>query len=228
MLILGVDTSSPATSLAVLCNQEVLATYHEAHEHPPSDAVFGLLEDLLSSHGFALSDIDLFATCAGPGSFTGLRIGLSMMKTFAMALNQPVMGIDAVTIMAVRALATQPDTSGAFSVVVQGFKESTFLGRFQSVNGRPVLQGSLEVAEGADELATWCADTPQVFVDPNLKTPIVGATTITNHDSAAICLARHACRLAEIDEIPQFNEVQPLYLRAFNVGRKARKPEDLR
>jgi tRNA threonylcarbamoyl adenosine modification protein YeaZ len=228
MLILGVDTSSPATSLAIICGQELLAVHHEEHEHPPSDAVFGLLDDLLKKHGFSINDIDLFSTCAGPGSFTGLRIGVGLAKTFALALRKPVIGIDAVTVMASRAIATCPDRKDDFAVVVQGFKESTFLGRFAVANGRPRLQGELKVALGEDELLSWVGSEKNMFVDPNLRWEIDNATQIEFDEPVAVSVARLAWALVQEDKIPEFDAVQPLYLRAFNVGRKAKKPEDMR
>ena len=228
MIVLGVDTSSPATSLAVVCGKELLAKYHEEHEHPPSDAVFGLLDDLLKKNGFSINDIEVFAACKGPGSFTGLRIGLGMVKTFAMALNRAVVGIDAVTCMASRALATRPEQQQDFAVVVQGFKESSFLGRFSVHQGAPKLIGKLDIANGRDEIVDWHKDGEDLFCDPQLKWDIYGATPINYEEAMAETVARLASRMADADELPDFDRVQPLYLRPFSVGKKAKRPEDMR
>ncbi len=228
MLILAVDTSSPATSLAIVCDQEVLAVHHEEHEHPPSDAVFGLLDQLLKSKGFALGDIDLFAACHGPGSFTGLRIGVGLVKALAVSLRKPVVGIDAITVLANHALAMKPDQDREFAVIMQGFKDCTFFGRFFKTQGRPVLVDNLGSAQGEEELLRWHQSKEDTFVDPNLKWALPGATIIDYTEPPAVTVARHAFRLAEVDLIPGFDEVQPLYLRQFNVGRSAKRPEDLR
>lgn len=228
MLVLAVDTSSLATSLAIVCGQDLLANFREEHEHPPSDAVFCQLDTMLKKHGFVLDDFDLFATCAGPGSFTGLRIGVGLAKTFGLALRKPVIGIDAVTVLATRALATSPDLRQDFAVVLQGFKESSFAGRFKVINGRPELIGELKAAQGLDELSEWLGGEEIVFVDPALRWELEKSKPIHFDEPVAVSVAFLASRLAAADKIPQFDAVQPKYLRAFNIGKKAKKPGDMR
>ena len=228
MLTLGVDTSSPATSIAILCGRDVLASFHEEHDHPPSDTSFVFLEELLQECGFKLSDMELFAACRGPGSFTGLRIGLGMVKTFAMALNRPVLGVDGVTILASQVLLQQPDRKDDFVCALAGFKNTAFAGRYQVRGGQPQLKGDLMPLDGHETFVDWLESGEEVFLDPAISWAIPGAGTVERRETAAVTLARLAQDRADRNLLPAFDEVQPLYLRAFSVGRKARRPEDLR
>ena len=55
----------------------------------------GDLLRLLSAHGVRVADVDLFAVAAGPGSFTGLRVGIATQQGFALANNRPLIGVSA-------------------------------------------------------------------------------------------------------------------------------------
>ncbi len=56
------------------------------------------IDELLSNAGITVSDIDVFATTVGPGSFTGIRIAVNTTRAFAYALNKPILGIDCLTV----------------------------------------------------------------------------------------------------------------------------------
>jgi len=88
MLTLAVDTTAEFGSIA-LGESEVLL--HEPKGF--SGALFGQIEMLLAREGVSLNDIDLFAGASGPGSFTGVRIGLAAIKGLAEVLGRPAIAI---------------------------------------------------------------------------------------------------------------------------------------
>ncbi len=228
MIALGIDTSSPATSIALLEDGEVRALFHREHDHPPSDAAFAILDELLRGEGLRPRDLDLFAACEGPGSFTGLRIGLGMAKTFAYALGRPVVGIDAVSATAL-GLHRGGGTAPRFGVVVPGFKKTNFVGLFRAEGERLILEGELDYADGADELAALIDKAKAPFHAPRaLAWEQADVTLLEGCEALAISIARLAAQRAAADELPDFDAIQPRYLKPFNVGAKARGPEDLR
>lgn len=93
MRILGIETSSNAATAAVFQDGALLAEYTLNHKKTHSETMQPAVLKILDDLGIALSDIDVFAVGVGPGSFTGLRIGVSMVKGFAQSLNKPVAGI---------------------------------------------------------------------------------------------------------------------------------------
>jgi tRNA threonylcarbamoyladenosine biosynthesis protein TsaB len=97
MKLLAVETSTPCGSVAVVekCEQtiKVLAegTIYSQKSH--SERLLPLIDLLLSESGVNISEIDYFAASQGPGSFTGLRVGLSTMQAFAFAHQKKVVGV---------------------------------------------------------------------------------------------------------------------------------------
>jgi tRNA threonylcarbamoyladenosine biosynthesis protein TsaB len=93
MRILALDTTANFGSIALLDDNEVI---EELLLHSPEGfgpIIFGQIERLLQRHSLQVSDIDLFAAAAGPGSFTGVRVGLTAAKGLAEATGKPVAGV---------------------------------------------------------------------------------------------------------------------------------------
>ncbi len=93
MIILGMDTSSVNATVAVMNDKKLVAEYIISNDRIHSVIIMPLLEDMLGKCGLKLSDVDVFASVTGPGSFTGLRIGIATIKTLAQACNKPVVGV---------------------------------------------------------------------------------------------------------------------------------------
>lgn len=85
MRVLAVDTSSDRGSVCVVDGHEVLGEIRLASSIQHSERLFRSVEFLLQQLPFQLSDIDLFVAARGPGSFTGLRVGLAAMEGFVAA-----------------------------------------------------------------------------------------------------------------------------------------------
>ncbi|HOL72815.1 MAG TPA: tRNA (adenosine(37)-N6)-threonylcarbamoyltransferase complex dimerization subunit type 1 TsaB [Bryobacteraceae bacterium] len=91
--ILAVDTTAEFGSIALIEGGE---TVSEELIHAPEgfgQVLFGRLEALLARAGWKLKEIDCFAAAAGPGSFTGVRVGLAAVKGLAEALKRPAVGV---------------------------------------------------------------------------------------------------------------------------------------
>jgi tRNA threonylcarbamoyladenosine biosynthesis protein TsaB len=93
MLILAVDTSTRAGSAAILRDSEVLAEVFGYEETPYSTRLFRDVALLQDKGNFQLDQIDVFAVAAGPGSFTGLRVGLTAVKAWAEVHRKPIAAI---------------------------------------------------------------------------------------------------------------------------------------
>ena len=85
MRILAADTSSRHGSLCVVDGQELIGEVRLASSMQHSEHFFRAVEFLFQHIPFQLADIDLFVAARGPGSFTGLRVGLAAMNGFAAA-----------------------------------------------------------------------------------------------------------------------------------------------
>lgn len=93
MKILAIDTSSKICSVSILENTDVILELHTDDEKTHSQNLMPLVDKLFSESKLSLDDIDLLACSQGPGSFTGIRIGLATIKAFADSKNIPVVGV---------------------------------------------------------------------------------------------------------------------------------------
>src|SRR5687768_5011864 len=104
MIILGVDTGSRVGSLAVRRDAELVGEWAESGNEPYSSRLCGNAAALLSSIDLSLAEVDVFAVSAGPGSFTGLRIGLTAVKAWAEILCKPIVPVSGLAAVAADAL----------------------------------------------------------------------------------------------------------------------------
>jgi len=108
MRVLAVDTSTPAGSLAVLESDRVLGVVSTWVEETYSSRLFRHLEFLLRELRIELPQFDLYAVAAGPGSFTGLRVGLTAVKGWAEVHGKPIAAVSGLQAVASQAHATEP------------------------------------------------------------------------------------------------------------------------
>ncbi|MGH9346633.1 MAG: tRNA (adenosine(37)-N6)-threonylcarbamoyltransferase complex dimerization subunit type 1 TsaB [Vicinamibacterales bacterium] len=95
MWVLALDTTTAAGSAALADGARVLEVAPLDASQPVASRVPGDLMTLLARHGVELPRIDLFAVATGPGSFTGLRIGIAAMQGLAFAGERPLVGVSA-------------------------------------------------------------------------------------------------------------------------------------
>jgi len=100
MIILSIDTSTDYLSIAIADGAKVLARYHRPSHRNHSRLLVPTLAKLVEKAGLKLKDIDGFCVSAGPGSFTGLRIGVVTIKGMAYALNKPVVALPTLDVIA--------------------------------------------------------------------------------------------------------------------------------
>jgi tRNA threonylcarbamoyladenosine biosynthesis protein TsaB len=93
MLILALDTTTRVSSCAVARDGVVIREEAGDPSRPQAERLPGDLMSLLEHAGIGLPDIDVFAVATGPGSFTGLRIGIATMQGLAFAAGKPLVGV---------------------------------------------------------------------------------------------------------------------------------------
>ena len=103
MNILGIDTHGPSCSVAVRTNRAMAADICLNKGQTHSRSLMPLVYQALEMARIRPDDLDVLAICIGPGSFTGLRIGISTAKGLAMALNKPAVGVSSLEALALQA-----------------------------------------------------------------------------------------------------------------------------
>jgi len=106
MKILAVDTSSRNCSVAVVENNNLLAEIIKEDDETHSRHLMDMIKKVFELSGLTPFDIDCFSVTKGPGSFTGLRIGISSVKGLAVATGKPLAGISTLDALAAQLLPT--------------------------------------------------------------------------------------------------------------------------
>ncbi len=135
MIILGIDSSAVSVGAAI-CetgeNERIIASGFINNKITHSQTLMPLIETILDSSRFTLDDIDTFAVSAGPGSFTGLRIGISAVKGMAYALRKPCRAVSVLH----AAACMFPLYEGIICAVMDARRNQVYNALFRSVGGK--------------------------------------------------------------------------------------------
>lgn len=108
MMILGIESSAKAASAALCRDGALVAQYFQNSSLTHSRTLLPMIEDLLKNLEISLDDIGLIAVSRGPGSFTGIRIGVSIAKGLSWASETPVCGVSTLEAMAYNGVSAPP------------------------------------------------------------------------------------------------------------------------
>ncbi len=148
MLILSLDTTTKAASCALARDGVVL--YEEAIDPARQLALQlpGALRDLLDLSAVALEEVDAFAVATGPGSFTGLRIGIATMQGLAFGQGKPLIGMSGLT--ALRAVASPAFLGSRIATWVDAWRGDVYAALFEDGRevGEPVVATPSDLLDG--------------------------------------------------------------------------------
>ena len=100
MLVLAIDTTAVAASAALVDESGIIAVFNVNNKLTHSQKLLPMIDSVLSQSGYGISDVDLFAVSAGPGSFTGVRIGISAIKGLAFSKDIPCVAVSSLEALA--------------------------------------------------------------------------------------------------------------------------------
>lgn len=158
-VLLAIDTAAPRLQLALLAAGGRLETLAEDMATGQAERLFPALAGLFARAGCAYADLDRIAVTTGPGSFTGLRIGLSAARGLGLALGIPVLGIPSLLALSLSA----PD--GPVAVLLDARRDEAYLQTF-AAPGRPAGPPALvAMDEGRADLPPGATLVTAPFVD---------------------------------------------------------------
>lgn len=163
MKILALDTTSPQGSVALLENNDLLGEITLAGAGSPSQYLLKAIDFLLHQFSLTIKDIEGYAVAAGPGSFTGIRVGLSTVKAFSLASGKPIAPISCLKALAYKVISTE---GSPVAVMMDARKREVFA----------VLMDKSENG-GLIELVSEGVYKPQDFLNllPEKKTYFIGS-----------------------------------------------------
>lgn len=134
MLTLAFESSAKAASVALVRDGKLISQYSQCSGLTHSRTLLPMAEDLLKNAEMSLDIVDLFAVAHGPGSFTGIRIGVSTVKGLAWASDKPCIGVSTLEAMAWHGLAH----GGYICPVMDARRSQVYNALFKIEDGKPL------------------------------------------------------------------------------------------
>lgn len=175
MRILGFDTAAKTASVSLTEDGKLVSEFYLDSGFTHSETVLPMAKALLAAARLTPSDIDLFAVNVGPGSFTGLRIGIAAVKALAMSLNKPCAAVSTLEALAENLVGIP----GVICSVMDARCDQVYTAFFES-DGEKIVRKTPDRAISADELY---ADVEKIFAETGEKVRLVG-------DGAMLCLKK--------------------------------------
>lgn len=151
MLILAFESSAKPASAALVRDGRLLAQSMQCSALTHSRTLLPMAEDMLKNTGLSLGDVDLIAVAQGPGSFTGVRIGVSTVKGLCWGADKPCVGVSTLEAMAWHGLAA----GGVVCPVMDARRAQVYNALFRIEDGKPVRlcpDRAISLGELAEEL----------------------------------------------------------------------------
>lgn len=165
MKLLGVESSATAASVAVYCDGKIIAESFSNTGLTHSQTLMPMVESTLKTSGLELKDMDFIAVSNGPGSFTGVRIGVSAVKGMA----QPL-GIKCIQVSTLEAIAKPLENTGCYAVAVMDARcNQVYTAQFDCENGfnRVTEDSAITIDELSEQLKN--INKPIVFIGDGTK-----------------------------------------------------------
>ncbi|MDY3005531.1 tRNA (adenosine(37)-N6)-threonylcarbamoyltransferase complex dimerization subunit type 1 TsaB [Anaerococcus sp. AGMB00486] len=208
MRVLAIDTSTMISTVSISEDGKIIGDFNVNQEKTHSESLVPMIESLLSFLGLRLSDIDIFAVAKGPGSFTGLRIGMTIAKTFAQVRNKKL-----IPISTLKALAL--NSSSKYKASMLDARGNRVYGALYGENLEEIVKEDLY---NIDDFSNFCNDS-------GLSFDLVSEISIKYKDkfkranildfSYTSCIGRNLCKLAidMKDEEFELFKLVPNYMR---------------
>jgi tRNA threonylcarbamoyladenosine biosynthesis protein TsaB len=216
--ILQIETATQTCSVALAVDGEIIALKEETAQNIHAGSLTLFIEHTMQQASLGYRDLDAVAVSKGPGSYTGLRIGVSTAKGLCFALDKPLLAINTLAMMASGFLINNPGYTGLVCPMIDARRMEVFTALFNSEFEAlaPVTAKIIDPDSFASELAahqiTFLGDgalkCSEVLAHPN------SIFSATNYNSAAHLtqLALKAYQEQKFEDVAYF---EPYYLKDF-------------
>ncbi len=186
MKILAVDTATKNCSVAITDGETVRAELTTVNDQTHSKHLLEKIHTVIQRAGVSIANLDGFAVTIGPGSFTGLRIGISSIKGLAVALDKPVVGISSLDVLA------QQTAPGSCLVVpcLDARKGEIYFSHYRFINGQ-LTKEKEEMVSAPDKVVKDISE-PCIFVGSGA---LVYQELIRAKLGALACIAPQSCHI---------------------------------
>jgi tRNA threonylcarbamoyladenosine biosynthesis protein TsaB len=224
--ILQLETATQVCSAAIAVNGETIALKELAAQNIHAGSLTLFIQDVMLQAGLSFADLDAVAVSKGPGSYTGLRIGVSTAKGLCFALDKPLIGIDTLKMMAKGYLETAQNYTGLVCPMIDARRMEVFTGLY-AANLTGVLAVEAKIIDETSyqeqldhHLVTFIGDgamkCKETILSPNAAFSALNFNSAKNMSS----LAYEAFTAGNFEDIAYF---EPYYLKDFVVTQAKKK-----
>lgn len=218
MRVLGIETSGLRGSVALLDGERVVAVAHHEEPNRHGERLLPLLDELLVRCGWARSSIERIGVGVGPGSFTGLRVGIALAAGVSLGLGVPLVGVGSLRALA----AGHPKADPRLRVVVRDARRNEhFLAAYDASGTELVAPQAVPQALTGERVRALAGGSPFVLLGTKLPDLPYEADELTL-DPDARAVARLAATLD-----PASHPALPHYVRGPNAIRPNLPPSPL-
>ena len=223
MLICSVDSSATPASVCLLEDDKIIAEYYLNTGFTHSQTLMAMLESVLKISGKSADDIDLYAVNSGPGSFTGVRIGVSAVKGMAYALEKPCVEVSTLESMAYNLLGNHTIVCAC----MDARRRQVYHGLFR-VNGDKIERLCDDTAIAVDDLLSGLPKDDEIIlvgdgaelVDQSTDDPLINLAPPNLRYQRASSVALAAVEKYNRGEVVSPAALMPRYLRLSQAERE--------
>ncbi|MCI6857703.1 MAG: tRNA (adenosine(37)-N6)-threonylcarbamoyltransferase complex dimerization subunit type 1 TsaB [Eubacterium sp.] len=228
MKLLALDSSGLVASAAILENETLIAEYTVNYKKTHSQTLLPMVDEIVKMTQTDLNEIDAIAVAAGPGSFTGLRIGSATAKGLGLALNKPIVPVPTLEGLACNFFGTE----AVVCPMMDARRKQVYTGLFRFKNGTEFEILSPQEACPVEEILCRCneQDQPVIFLGDGVPVyrEIIEEMVKTDHFYAPAHLSRQRAGAVGVRAITLFKEGKaeeagshaPIYLRKSQAERE--------
>ncbi len=170
MIVLSIDSASKVATTALLDENNLIAEYTINNKMEHSTLIMDMVDKLLMDSNLSIDDIDGFIVSKGPGSFTGLRIGMATVKGLSFGANKPYVSVSSLDALAYSLVSFD----GIICPVMDALRDSVYTCLYKSTNG--------ELEKLIDYSALELDDLIKILKDKNEKVIFTGDGLIKHKD----------------------------------------------
>lgn len=215
MKILAIDTSTMMSTITIVEDGKILGDFSISQEETHSEMLVSLVDRMLKDLKIKLEEIDLYAIAKGPGSFTGLRIGMASIKAMAQVFDKPIVGVSTLEAMAFPILS-----DGLIVPIIDARGKRFFTGIYKREDGNLSMErediltlADLENLLEKSEKVIFVGEANQLLSDKikQSKNVLIAPFALSNSIGKSLC--ELALKRFEKGQLDSYYDLAPSYLR---------------
>lgn len=226
MKILAIDTSTTHSSCAVMDDNNIVGDFSINQSMSHNEILLVMVDEMLKKLNIDIEDIDLFVAVTGPGSFTGIRIGVTVVKALAMALNKPIVAVNTLEALSFGVFSDKKKIP-----LIDARGERVYYGVYEGINNENIVAPALlTIDELLEEFSDkgefiFVGDCVNLYKDRILENKNFEITPACLNS----CISKNACVIGkekyERGDISDCFNLSPEYVRLSQAQRDLEKKD---